>query len=56
MKKLASLLTINGLVPTYDKMWSNGIKTSFFPKTYKNRPAADGGFAPRPLLWYVWVH
>ena len=29
------------------EMWSTGIKIVFFPKTYKNRPAA-GGFAPRP--------
>ena len=46
------------------KMWSNGIKTTFFQKITKNRPAA-GGFAhnlgrleappPDPRLWYIWI-
>ena len=35
-------------VNTYE-IWSNGIKITFFPKTYKNRPAAEG-FAPKPPL------
>ena len=34
-------------------MWSNGIEIAFFPKTYKNRPAA-GALPHIPLATGGW--
>ena len=42
MKTIASLLTIKGLVSTYGKMWSNGVKTAFFSKNYQKSPSCLG--------------
>ena len=36
------------------EMWSNGIKIAFFPKTYKNCPAAEGFATQTPIATGGW--